>query len=506
MVKPRKPKIVLLFPSPLGEWGYSLEIPLSILSVAAPLHDEGYDVVLIDERINEDAEGDLLRAIDGALCLGVSTITGHQLKRAIHFSRLVKERYPRIPVIWGGYHPSLLPEQTASEDYVDAVVKGQGEVTFREIVGRLEEGRDFNGVNGVIYSNGDGGIVVNPERLPADVKSFPRAPYELLDINRFFELNKGRRALQYASSQGCPQKCTFCVEPKVFGGWSGRSAVKMVGEIEALYHAYKIEHISFSDANFFVDTDRVESMCRMLLDRGINITWTMTARSDQLVKINPETLRLMHEAGCHKIEIGVESGSATILDFVKKKTTPEKAIASNRILREAGIQGVYSFMVGFPKELPESEDEVWKTLMLIKNLRKVHPEVMTVTFYVTPYPGTPIFDMARTLNLKMPEKTEEWADWESTRVSTTWITKEEKDLAGRCNNFYFMFAYPNHQIRKRLNQLKWKPILYPLHWMAALRCKVNYYGIPVEWRLMKMAGRMKRFRRMSSQIDALRGF
>lgn len=506
MGKPRKPKIVLLFPSPLGELGYSLEIPLSILSVAAPLHDDDYEVVLIDERINEDPESMLLEAVDGSLCLGVSTITGHQLKQAIHFSRLVKENFPDLPIIWGGYHPSLLPEQVASEDYVDAVVKGQGEATFKEIVSRLEAGKDFSGVDGVVFRNGDGEIITNPNRQPVDVDQFPRAPYELLDIERFFTLNKGRRALQFASSQGCPQKCTFCVEPKVFGGWSGRSASKLVDEIEQLYNQYGITHISFSDANFSVDIDRVETMCNLLLERDIDITWTMTARSDQIVKIRPETLRLMREAGCHKVEVGVESGSSTILDFVNKNTTPEKAIASNRILREAGIQGVYSFMVGFPKELPEANNEIWQTLMLIKNLRKVHPEVMTVTFYVTPYPGTPIFEMAKRLQLKMPEKTEEWAEWESTRVSTTWITQEEKDLTGRCNNFYFMFAYPNYQIRNRLTQLKWKPILYPLHWAAALRCKVNFYGMPVEWGLVKMAGRIKKFRRMSSQIDALRGY
>lgn len=501
-----KPKIVLFFPNPLGEMGYSLEIPLSILNIAAPLYEDGYEVILVDERLNEDPEGDLLKAVDGALCIGVSTITGHQLKRAIHFSRLIKKSHPEVPIIWGGYHPSLLPEQTAAEDYVDAVVKGQGERTFQEIVSRLEEGRSFDGVYGVTYRNEKNEVVSNPDRLQENVDNFPRAPYELLDVERFFEKNKGRHALQYSSSQGCPQKCTFCVEPKVFGGWSGRGAEKMVNEIEVLYRRYNVEHISFSDANFSVDVDRVEKMCHLLLERGIDITWTITARSDQLVKIDPGVFALMRAAGCNKVEIGVESGSASILDFVNKNTTTEKAIASNKILQEAGIQGVYSFMVGFPKELPESKNEIWQTLMLIKSLRKVHPEVMTVTFYVTPYPGTPIYDMARTLDLKMPEKTEEWANWESTSISTTWITKQEKDLTGRCNNFYFMFAYPNHQIRKRLDQFKWKPILYPLHWMAALRCKINYYGLPVEWGLVKMLTRVKKFRRMSSQIDALRGY
>ncbi|MCL5883341.1 MAG: B12-binding domain-containing radical SAM protein [Actinobacteria bacterium] len=506
-VSPRqKPKIVLLFPEPLEGSGYSLEIPLSILAVAAPLHADGYEVILIDERLRDDPEGDILKAADGAICVGVSTITGFQLQRAIKFSRMIKDRWPDMPIVWGGYHPSLLPEQCAAEPYVDAVVRGQGERSFQEIISRLEAGADFSGVAGVTFRDAAGEVVSNPDRPMDNVDSFPPAPYELLDIDRFFRLNGGRRALQFISSQGCPFKCTFCVEPKVFGKWSGRSAEHVVDEVEALYRKHHLIHVTFSDPNFFVDRKRVEAMCRMFLERGIRITWSAAARADQVVRISPELSRLMSESGCSQIGIGVESGSQTILDMIDKRTSPEKAIRSNQILEQAGIQGCYAFMVGFPKELDESEDEIRQTLRLIQRMRKSHPEVITVTFYVTPYPGTPIYDMAVKLNLKMPEKTEDWADWESTSVQTTWITPAEKDLVERCNSFYFPFAYPNHLLRKRLEQLKWKPLLYPLHWMAAARCRFGWYGLPFEWRLIQRLARMNRFRKFGSQIDALRGY
>jgi radical SAM superfamily enzyme YgiQ (UPF0313 family) len=256
----------------------------------------------------------------------------------------------------------------------------------------------------------------------------------------------------------------------------------------------------------FANIKRVEKMCRLWLEHGLKMSWSGAARADQMYKVTPEFARLLKETRCSQIGIGIESGSQSILDLIDKRTSLEKAIRSNQILEEAGVQGCYAFMVGFPKQLPEAENEIWQTLMLIKRMRQAHPEVVTVTFYVTPYPGTPIYDIALRLNLKMPEKTEEWADWESTSVSTTWITQQEKDLVERCNNFYFPFAYPNQQLRRRLAQLKWKPFLYPLHWLAALRCRLNFYRLPVEWRLMQKLARTRKFRRIGSQIDALRGY
>jgi len=502
----QKAKIVLLFPNPLEDEGYSLEIPLSILAVAAPLHADGYHMVLIDERLHDDPERVLLDSADGALCVGISTITGYQLKRSIHYAKLIRERLPHVPIIWGGYHPSLLPELTATEKYVDAVVRGQGEVTFQEIISCLERGDSFDGIAGVTWRNDAGEVISNPDRPMAEVSSFPPAPYELLDIERFFRMNGGRRALQFISSQGCPYKCTFCVEPKVFGKWSGRMAEQVVGEVEALNNRYRLEHITFSDPNLFASRKRIEEMCNLWKERGLTMTWSGAARADQMYKISTEFAQLLKETRCSQIGIGIESGSQAILDLIDKRTTPDKAIRSNEILEQAGVQGCYAFMVGFPKALPEAEGEIWQTLMLIKKMRQAHPDVVTVTFYVTPYPGTPISDIATRLNLRMPQKTAEWADWESTSISTTWITPQEKDLVERCNNFYFPFAYPNRQLSQRLAQLKWKPVMYPMHWLAAARCRLNFYRFPIEWMLMRRLSRTGRFRRIGSQIDALRGY
>ena len=479
---------------------------MSIMAVAAPVYADGYEVVLFDERLHDDAANDLVAEAKDALCIGISTITGDQLKGAIRYSRLIKERYPEKPIIWGGYHPTLLPELTATEPYVDAVVRGQGERTFQEIVTRLEEGKGFEGIAGVTYRDGSGEIITNPDRPIENLDNFPPAPYELLDIERFFRMNRDRRSIQYFSSQGCPFKCGYCVEPKVFGKWSGRSAGKVVDELEELVRRYRLEHVSFADANFSANLKRIREICELLISREIKITWTVTGRADQIVRFTPEMSRLLKDAGCVTMEIGIESGSQAVLNLVDKRTTPEMALRSNQILKEVGIKGVYAFMVGFPKEITASADEIRQTLLLIKKLRKNHPDVVTVTFFATPYPGTPFYEMTENLDIRRPSTTEEWASWESTSVSTPWITEKEKDLVERCNNFYFPFAYLSQQKRERMRKLKWKLALYPLHWLSLLRTGLDFYGLPFEWFIMKRLLRMKRLRRVGSQIDALRGY
>ncbi|MBE0429670.1 MAG: B12-binding domain-containing radical SAM protein [Thermoleophilia bacterium] len=498
-----KPKVVLFFPSPLEGRDYTFEMPLSTLAVAAPLHADRYRVIMIDERLHDDAEKQLLDAADGALCVGVSTMTGFQLGRAIHFSRLVKERRPGVPVIWGGYHPSLLPDQTAIQPYVDAVVRGQGERTFQEVVQRLEEGRWLEDVAGVTFRS-NGSVTANPGRRLAELDSFPRLPYELLDVERFFFLNGGRRNLQYVSSQGCPFKCAFCVEPSVFGRWKCRSAGTVVADLKELHELFQPRHITFADPNFFVSRGRVREFCELMKQELPGLTWSAAARTDQIEEMGADMPHTLFESGCRQLTVGIESGSQEILDLIDKRTSLANAVKTNEVLKDSGIRGCYAFMVGFPKSLPEAANEIKETLTLVKKMRRAHRDIITAIMYLTPYPGTGIFNLAMKLNVKVPETIDKWAGWDSTSVNTTWINGREKDLVERCNNLYFPFAYPNEQLRRRMNQLKFKPFLYPLHALAALRCRFDYYGMPFEWWLVRLLSRRLRFERAFSQLGALR--
>ena len=129
-------KVVLFYPPyegpPLGP-------PLSLLSLASPLVGAGFRVSVVDGSIEADFKNALAREIPDSLCLGISLLTGHMIRSAIDTSRFVRQLRPELPIIFGGWHPSLLPEQTLEEDFVDILVRGQGEKTLLETAVQLRE-------------------------------------------------------------------------------------------------------------------------------------------------------------------------------------------------------------------------------------------------------------------------------------------------------------------------------------------------------------------------------
>src|SRR5690606_4353302 len=142
-------------------------MPLALIAVASALDREKYEVVIVDGRL--DSPQALFDQIEGALCLGVTVLTGAPLHDALEISRTVKSRRPDLPVIWGGWHPSLFPEMCVAEPSVDAVVIGQGEETFAEMVARLAAGQPLAGVFGCAVTTNAGQPLLNPPRPMRDV-------------------------------------------------------------------------------------------------------------------------------------------------------------------------------------------------------------------------------------------------------------------------------------------------------------------------------------------------
>src|SRR6266545_4269946 len=130
-------KIVFFFPAFSST---EATAPLGILAVATPLLRAGYQVRIIDSTITPDYEATVLSELQDALCLAVSLVTGPMIRETVRMARAAKALYPDLPVVLGGWHPSLLPDQTLAAEFVDIVVKGQGEDAFLEVVQRIEAG------------------------------------------------------------------------------------------------------------------------------------------------------------------------------------------------------------------------------------------------------------------------------------------------------------------------------------------------------------------------------
>src|SRR6202034_4633549 len=131
---------------------------------------------------------------------------------AVRVSRAVKKLRPELPIIFGGWHASLATEQTLREPFVDAIVRGQGELTLLELVRRIAEGEDWHGVRGLSFKEGGkdgGGIIHEPERPVANINDLPAPAYDLVDHGIYAAVS-GSRQLAYASSVGCPYQCNYC--------------------------------------------------------------------------------------------------------------------------------------------------------------------------------------------------------------------------------------------------------------------------------------------------------
>src|SRR3984885_14207801 len=167
----------------------------------------GFEVKVVDNLIAADYEQAILRETEDALCLGISVLTGPHIGAAVRIASRVKRHRPELPIVFGGWHPSLAADQTLSEPFVDAIVRGQGELTLLELVQRIADGKDWHGVRGLSFKDGDD-IVHEPERPVANINDLPAPAYDLVD-HGIYAKHSGICQLAYTTSVGCPYQCNY---------------------------------------------------------------------------------------------------------------------------------------------------------------------------------------------------------------------------------------------------------------------------------------------------------
>ncbi|HUV45173.1 MAG TPA: cobalamin-dependent protein, partial [Dehalococcoidales bacterium] len=219
-----------------------------MLAISSFLEQAGYDIVIVSSNLSDRPTEDVLESCRNATCLGITAMTGYQITDGLEIARSVKERYPDLPVVWGGRHPTLEPDGTIKSPYVDILVRGQGERTFAELVHSLAEGKSLGNVAGISYER-FGEILHNPGRPLEDVNDFPPMPYHLIDVERSIYSNAfSNRVLNYVSSYGCPFRCGFCSEQTVWERrWLALRTDRMVEDIEGLVKDYGVDTIALAD-------------------------------------------------------------------------------------------------------------------------------------------------------------------------------------------------------------------------------------------------------------------
>lgn len=438
-MKKKLNKIVLFFPiiNPNTQYHW---FPFSLLSIGATLQEEGFNPIIIDERITPNYQELLVSHLEDTLFFGTTAMTGYQIKGALDASGIVRKINPKMKIIWGGRHASLIPEQTVKDPLVDVVVRGQGELTSVEIASLLEKKEPIDNVLGTTLKINEN-IISNNSRPIFDVRKLHGFAWNLINIEDY--INPETKALGYFSSFGCPARCGFCANSWEERRWLSMKTDFILNDLEYLISKYHFENILFQDSNFFVNKKRVKGLAQGFLDRNFNVKWKASIRTDQLWKYEDDVLSLLEKSGLYSLFMGIESGSQRMLDQMTKDTTPLDAIKSITKASKYSFEIHASLMFTLPNETIKDLEE---TIKHIEMLRKINPSIKTQTCFYSPYPSTPLNELAEKGGFVPPNNLR---DWQNTEEQTEFIVPPwfDKNMGERYKRIFFN-AFPSSAVTK----------------------------------------------------------
>lgn len=334
--------------------------PLGLGYLSSYLKQSGIETVIIDGlkenlKLNQMV-GKILDLKPDAVAITCLTAF---YKDTVSLSRELKRN--KIVTIIGGPHPTFLPYQTLVDSQADYVVCGEGEFSLLELINRNFQNDNIQGV----YSLKDlkdeqqaivkSPIVEDLDELPfpdweqMNPNSYPRAPH-----GAFI---KGFPVGVIITSRGCPYECTFCASPQFCDRKIRfRTPENVVAEIEYLVKTFKVKEIHFEDDNLTLKRDHIEKICRLLIERKINVNWACPngIRADEVDK---EIIQLMKNSGCYYFAYGIESANSQILKNTKKKESIETIERAIEIADKIGITCQGFFIFGLPGETASTIEE-----------------------------------------------------------------------------------------------------------------------------------------------------
>ncbi len=373
--------VLLINPPSLSVYntfGLSLP-PMGLLYVAASLEQAGHRVIVRDLAADgvEVADADFR----GADAVGISSDTT-RIGRALHLAR--RAAGFNRPVILGGPHPQFMPEEILAGGRVDAIVRGEGEAVFPNLLAALEARGDKSQVRGIIFREGKQ-IVRTPDADPVDVEALPLPARHLVDLHRYRASMAARPITPMVTSRGCPSACHFCSSSSFFGrGWRYRSAEAVLAELDEVYNRYGFRAVAFMDDNFTLAPARVEQIADGIMGRGYDLKWWNLSRVDTIVR-NPGMVAKMAAAGSTTVYLGIESGSDDTLNSLGKNTKASDVTLAVEILGQNNIESYGSYIIG---NLNESAADVEKTIDLAIRLNTNIAQFSILT----PYPGTRLYE------------------------------------------------------------------------------------------------------------------
>lgn len=489
----QKPHVILIYPKTGLDFGSTVAPPHAVLAVAAPLDKAGYRVSILDQRtqvINEQLLSELIS--DDLIFIGLSSMTGTQIRHALKISGMIRNLTGgKVPIVWGGTHPTILPEQTVSHPLVDIVVVGEGELTTMDLVKALENKQSLKGIPGLCYK--DGPIpVLNPMRPLMDVEELLPVPWHLVPVEKYIHrdmyVKNSVRVLDIGqTSRGCPFRCGFCSSASIRGRkWRAMSAEKSLDMIVGAVRRFNLDGLWLRDDEFYINRSRAHTIFEGMIRENMNLSfYTSGTRVDVFLQASDEELLAMKRAGAYTLKFGAESGSQRILDLMQKGITPEMTLKVNQKCKKLGIIPSFGLVIGYPTE---TFDDIDMTIDMAYRIKRENPEAQLETMaQFTPLPGTPSWDLAVQHGLVAPASLDGWCNWlfddyDFAGEKLPWYTARERQWIGNISYMSILAnALPNvvDSMRNQTLRSLFSVLVHPASAYFRFRLKNKLYrGAP----------------------------
>lgn len=406
--------------------------PLGIAYIASMLEREQFDVQILDAfidgwgqetRINDDKilVGLTFEQIKKFVArinpdvVGITSMFTSQRKNAHHVARVVKEIDNEIVVIFGGAHPTCVPESVIEDHCVDVAVLGEGENVIAPLIRCIEADNDLRQLDGIAFRDMCGNpVVIQKTTTIDDLDELPFPARHLLPMEKYFSagvrhggVGKGKRAVSMITSRGCQYHCNFCTAFKVFTRRPRmRSIENVLSEIDELINKYQIDEIFFEDDQIIAKQRRAADLFDAMATR-YKLYWdTPNGVSPWL--LDDEILGKMKAAGCYRVNIAIESGNQWVLDnIINKPVKLDKIPQLVKDIRRHNMEvGTYLVVGNIGQNAVETLDQIKESFAFCRKL-KVFPHASLLTAY----PGSEVLEIAKEKGYLIPE-----FDWDNLSI------------------------------------------------------------------------------------------
>lgn len=357
----------------------SLSPALGPMYITSFLRDKNIDAHFYDFNIVKNWKKKIYEIIDEEPSyIGLSSSASNYIN-TLNLAQFIKSVNNKIKIVVGGPYPSCVPEKYLKSKYIDYLIKGEGEITFYELISR------GNGIPGVMVKRNGDYLYGGDRPLIEDLDSLPFPAIGDVSLKKYwFIFFKKSPISNIVTSRGCPYNCSFCFHGVHGHKWRSRSPKNVFEEIKWQVEELGVNELSFWDDNFTLDTNRVDKITNLITKNNIKFIWQLP-NGIRVDRLNRNTLVNMKKSGCWSVTLAPETGDPFILEKIQKGFSLETVKKVRQWCKELDIFTLTYIMMGFPYE---EMDHVIRTYDFIKELK---PEVISIhKFY--PFPNTPIVD------------------------------------------------------------------------------------------------------------------